>query len=105
MAGSGLTVAVAAVSATCAVALCAVAAGAVEGQRAAAAADAAALAAADAASGAIPGYPCERAQEVAGALGFEVAECDLSALIATVSVRGGIGPMHATATSRAGPPP
>ncbi|WES64728.1 hypothetical protein P0L94_01345 [Microbacter sp. GSS18] len=105
MAGAASSLAVAAAVGACAVALVAVAAAAGHGQRVAAAADAAALAAADAASGAITGYPCERATQVARALGADVLECDLAGLVATIAVSGGSGAMRVVATSRAGPPP
>ncbi|MGX5771671.1 MULTISPECIES: Rv3654c family TadE-like protein [Microbacterium] len=80
-------------------------AAAVASQRLASAADAGALAAADAASGAVPGVPCERAGEVAGAFGTVVEACELDELIATVTVSMRLGPLAARASARAGPPP
>mgnify|MGYP001194885127 CR=1 FL=1 len=65
----------------------------------------AALAAADAASGAVPGVPCDRAAEVASALGAGMRSCELVELIATVSVSVPFGAFEVTATARAGPPP
>jgi secretion/DNA translocation related TadE-like protein len=77
---------------------------AVQSQRAAAAADAAALAAADAASGAVTGIPCDRADQLAAAGGAGLDACTLDGLVATVTVRVPMGPLHATASARAGPP-
>lgn len=104
MAGSVASIAVTGVCAACAVSFGLVVAAALQGQRVSATADAAALAAADAASGAIPGYPCERAAHVAGALGAEVIECDLDGLVATIAVAAG-DVLRTAATARAGPPP
>ncbi|WP_203582026.1 Rv3654c family TadE-like protein [Microbacterium hibisci] len=104
---AGTVVAVGAVAACVVLAggLAAVGAAAVAGQRLAAAADAGALAAADAASGAVPGVPCDRADEIATAHGVEIETCDLDELIATVTVSTRFGPLHARASARAGPPP
>ncbi|GAA1698997.1 hypothetical protein GCM10009808_15620 [Microbacterium sediminicola] len=74
-------------------------------QRAAGAADAAALAAADVASGALVGVPCERAAEVAGAVDARLLDCDLTGLVATVSVALTWGGFDVWAFARAGPPP
>lgn len=74
-------------------------------QRIVAAADAAALAAADAASGAVPGVPCDRAGELAGANGAALETCTLDGLVATVDVSGALGPFPLRARSTAGPPP
>jgi secretion/DNA translocation related TadE-like protein len=87
------------------VAAAGVGAASVVAQRVAGAADSAALAAADAASGAVPGVPCDRAAEVASALGAGMRSCELVELIATVSVSVPFGAFEVTATARAGPPP
>lgn len=105
MAGVALAVGTLAVAATMAVGCGAVAAAAVQSARASGVADAAALAAADAASGAITGAPCERAADVAGAVGAEITVCELEGLIATVRVRLGAGYVAAEARARAGPAP
>ena len=94
-----------AVAAILAAGLAVAGAAAVAGQRLASAADAGALAAADAASGAVPGIPCDRAGEVAGAFGAVVEACDLHELIATITVSMRFGPVTARASARAGPPP
>jgi len=105
MAGSSLAVAVIAVTATCAVAVAAIAPAATAAQRVAGIADAAALAAADAASGAIGGFPCERAAQIAGSQGATLVECTLEDLVATITVTAVHGPFPVAARSRAGPPP
>lgn len=105
MAGVAASVGLVAATAALAVGLAAVGAAAVAGQRVAAAADAAALAAADAASGAVAGVPCDRAAEVAATSGARIEECELDVLVATVTVAVRLGPLTATASARAGPPP
>lgn len=105
MAGTAASVGLVAAAAALAVGLAAVGAAAVAGQRVAAAADAAALAAADAASGAVGGVPCDRAAEVAATAGARVDACELDVLVATVTVAMPLGPLTATASARAGPPP
>ncbi|GAB3602628.1 Rv3654c family TadE-like protein [Microbacterium aureliae] len=105
MPGSALAVGIAGAAAAAVLAFAGVATAALHGQRAAAAADAAALAAADAASGAITGYPCARAEQVAEAHGIRLASCDLDELVATVRVEIDFGPLPVTARARAGPPP
>ncbi len=86
-------------------ALAAGGAAAVTGQRLAAAADAAALAAADTASGAALGVPCGRAAELAGTFQARLELCEVTDLIATVTVSTSFGPLPVTASARAGPPP
>ena len=105
MAGALASVGIVAGAATLAVGLALAGSAAVAGQRLASAADAAALAAADAASGAVPGVPCERADELAAASGARMEACELDALIATVTVSARFGLFTATASARAGPPP
>ena len=105
MAGALAAAAVVAGAVTLTGALAAVGAASVAGQRIAAAADAGALAAADSASGAVPGVPCDRAAEVAGAFGAAVDACAVGELVATVTVSLRLGPLTAHATARAGPPP
>ena len=68
------------------------------------AADAAALAAADARVGAVTGFPCERAAEVAAANGATLADCEVDGLIATVSVSRTILGFTLESTATAGPP-
>lgn len=104
MPGAVQAAGVVAVVAGLTVALGAVAAASVHAQRVSSAADAAALAAADAASGAVPGVPCERAAEVAAAMGARVESCDLDALVATVRVEARFGAFPVVAAARAGPP-
>ncbi|WP_249295676.1 Rv3654c family TadE-like protein [Agrococcus sp. Marseille-Q4369] len=73
--------------------------------RAAAAADAGALAAADALSGYADGAPCGLAQAVVGTSGARLERCSLRGLEASVTAVIPVGPWHASATARAGPPP
>jgi len=105
MAGTVASVGIAAVAAAVIVAAAGVGAASVVAQRAAGAADAAALAAADAASGAVVGVPCDRADELAAAVGARVRSCELAELIATVSVTVSFGAWEVAAAARAGPPP
>jgi secretion/DNA translocation related TadE-like protein len=105
MAGAVLTVGVVACAAVLSIGLVTAGAAAVLGQRVAGAADGAALAAADAASGAVGGQPCDRAAEVAAAVGAALTVCEVDGLIATVSVSAPFGAFTATASARAGPPP
>ncbi|BDZ45767.1 Rv3654c family TadE-like protein [Naasia aerilata] len=72
---------------------------------AAAGADAAALAAADALSGALPGFPCEVAAEVARSAGAVLERCRAEADSAVVTVSLRILGMPVSASARAGPPP
>ena len=105
MAGTALTVGVVGCACVLAVGLVVAGAGSVFSQRLAGAADAAALAAADAASGAVSGFPCARADELAAASGATLTACDLDGLIATVTVTSRFAAIDATASARAGPPP
>lgn len=105
MAGTVASAGIAAIGAAVIVAAAGVGAASVVAQRVAGAADAAALAAADAASGAVLGVPCDRAAEVASAMGARAYACELVELIATVSVSVPFGAFEVTATARAGPPP
>ena len=68
------------------------------------AADSAALAAADARSGAVGGYPCVVAADVAAANGSELVACTVDGLAATVTVHRGILAFDVVATATAGPP-
>lgn len=105
MAGSILSVALIGASGVLALGLAATAAGATAAQRAAGAADNAALAAADAASGAVPGEPCARAQQVARANAAEVTFCQVDGLVATIWVAvGQFSGVDVVARARAGPP-
>ena len=105
MPGATTAVGIVAGAAILAAGLAVVGTASVAGQRLASAADAGALAAADAASGAVTGVPCDRAAEVAGTFGARVEACDLDELIATVTVSMRVGPLTASASARAGPPP
>jgi secretion/DNA translocation related TadE-like protein len=105
MPGSALAVGIVSATAASLLALAAVAAAGVHAQRAAAAADGAALAAADAASGAITGFPCERAREVAEAMQVSLHDCEVTGLIATVTIGATFGHLPVEARARAGPPP
>ncbi|HWI32028.1 MAG TPA: Rv3654c family TadE-like protein [Microbacterium sp.] len=105
MAGTVASVGVVACLASFAVGFAVVGGASVAGQRLAGAADAAALAAADAASGAVTGDPCARADEVAAAVGAQVAACDVDRLVATVSVEGSFAGLVLRASARAAPPP
>ena len=67
------------------------------------AADSAALAAADARVGAVTGFPCERAAEVAEANGATLTGCTVDGLIATVTVQRQIAGFTLRQTSTAGP--
>lgn len=68
------------------------------------AADAAALAAADARVGAVTGFPCERAAEVAAANGAVMTGCTVDGLIATVTVTRSVVGFTLEQTASAGPP-
>ena len=116
MAGTVASAGIAVIGAAVIVAAAGVGAASVVAQRVAGAADSAALAAADAASGAVPGVPCDRAAEVASALGARMRSCELVELIATVSVSVPFGAFvnmynnapllhNAPAASSAVPPP
>jgi secretion/DNA translocation related TadE-like protein len=105
MAGAVLSVAIVGVAAAMTVGLASVGAAATFAQRLAGAADAAALAAADTAAGAVPGDPCDRADEVAGASRTVVTACEVADLTVTVTVSAPFGHFVANASARAGPPP
>ena len=68
-----------------------------------AAADAAALAAADTAVGLVPGYPCERAAEIAEANGASLVACETDGLVITVAVGRTLLGFAVTAAATAGP--
>ncbi|WP_400994291.1 Rv3654c family TadE-like protein [Agromyces sp. GXQ0307] len=104
--GAATVVAVAIVGAVVlmAVAVVGVLGASIAAQRAANAADASALAAADAISGAVAGEPCPVASDLARRNGASVVECRADGPVAFVSVVVRFGPMHATASARAGPP-
>lgn len=105
MPGTAAGAGVVAVIVTATLGLGAVGAAAVHTQRLAGAADAAALAAADAASGAVSGFPCARAEEIAARASVDVVSCEVVGLIATIRVSAAFGPFPASAAARAGPPP
>jgi len=67
------------------------------------AADAAALAAADARVGAVTGYPCDRAAEVAAANGATMASCTVDGLVATITVQRQVAGFTVEQTATAGP--
>jgi secretion/DNA translocation related TadE-like protein len=67
------------------------------------AADAAALAAADARVGAVTGYPCDRAAEVASANGATMTGCRVEGLVATITVERRVAGLALSETSSAGP--
>jgi secretion/DNA translocation related TadE-like protein len=67
------------------------------------AADAAALAAADARVGAVSGFPCERARQLAERNGAALDSCTVDGLVATVTTRGGFLGFPVLATATAGP--
>ena len=69
----------------------------------ASAADSAALAAADARVGAVTGYPCERAAEVAAANGTSMTSCTVDGLVATVTVQRQLAGFTIRQTATAGP--
>ncbi|MCW2165110.1 helicase/secretion neighborhood TadE-like protein [Microbacterium hydrothermale] len=104
MAGSVSMIGVVAVVVGATVAMAAVGGAAVTARRVAGAADAAALAAADTASGAVPGFPCDAAERVTAAAGWQLTECHIDGLVATVTVAGAYGGVPLDARSRAGPP-
>lgn len=105
MAGAVLVIGALACTAALTAGLAGVGGAAVQARRAAGAADASALAAADTASGVVDGVPCDRAAGVAAAGGARLAACTVDGLVATVTVAVPFGPLAATATARAGPPP
>lgn len=104
MAGSVSALGIVAVLVAATVALGVVGGAAVEARRVAGVADAAALAAADSASGAVAGFPCEQAGRVAQAGDVRLERCDLSGLVATITVAGAYGGIPFDARARAGPP-
>lgn len=67
------------------------------------AADAAALAAADARVGAVTGFPCDRAAEVAAANDAVMTGCRVDGLVATITVQHQIGVFVVEQTASAGP--
>ena len=67
------------------------------------AADAAALAAADARVGAVTGYPCVRASQVAAANDAMVTACTVDGLVVTVTVQRQIAGFTIEQTATAGP--
>ena len=69
----------------------------------ASAADSAALAAADARVGAVTGYPCERAAEVAAANGATMTSCTVDGLVATITVQRQLAGFTIRQTATAGP--
>jgi secretion/DNA translocation related TadE-like protein len=73
-------------------------------QRLTGAADAAAIAAADTATGAVPGYPCARADAVAKINGATLIDCALDGPIASVGVSAPFLTFELRARARAGPP-
>ncbi|MGZ0713032.1 Rv3654c family TadE-like protein (plasmid) [Coraliomargarita sp. W4R53] len=103
MPGTIAAVGAVAVAATLSVSLVTAGAAHVLSQRLAGAADSSALAAADAAAGAVIGSPCERAAQVADALGAVLARCEIDELIATVTVATTFVGLPAQASARAGP--
>lgn len=98
---------VGALAASLAVALPGLAAGAAlaERHRVVAAADAAALAAADTAWGLIAGAPCARAAELALLADAALADCRVSGVTVSVSLRGSVLGVPIRAAARAGPAP
>jgi len=70
-----------------------------------AAADAAALAAADVRVGAVGGFPCDVAAEVAAANGAVLVDCELDGYVATVSAHRQVLGFAVTARATAGPSP
>lgn len=104
MPGAILTVGSILVTSALTLGLAATGGAAVAARRAAGAADNAAIAAADTVSGALPGEPCARATEVAGASGARVIDCRTDDLDATVTVVVPFAGLVATARARAGPP-
>jgi len=103
-AGSVLTVAVLAVSVLLVGSLLPLYIGVAAHRSIASAADAAALAAADASSGAIAGYPCPLATEIAAAYSARVDGCVIDGDTATVSVSGLVLGTRMTVSARAGRP-
>ena len=105
--GAGAALALAIAMATLLLALLIVGAGtaAIAQARAASAADAAALAAADALAGYADGSPCGLAQAVASASGATLRACAIDGLEARVTATVPVGPLHASVSARAGPPP
>jgi secretion/DNA translocation related TadE-like protein len=105
--GAGAALALAIATAALLLAMLVVGAGtaSIAQARAAAAADAAALAAADALSGYADGAPCGLAHAVVAASGVRLEHCALRGLEASVTATIPLGPWHASATARAGPPP
>lgn len=73
-------------------------------QQVSGAADAAAVAAADVATGAVSGYPCERAAQVAALNGATLVECAGDGPIASVVVSALFLAFEVRSRARAGPP-
>ncbi|WP_342384325.1 Rv3654c family TadE-like protein [Agrococcus sp. KRD186] len=105
--GAGAALALAVATAALLLAMLVVGAGtaAIAQARAAAAADAAVLAAADALAGFADGSPCALAQAVATASHARLADCRIDGLEARVTATVPVGPLTASVTARAGPPP
>jgi secretion/DNA translocation related TadE-like protein len=68
-----------------------------------ASAEAAALAAADVASGAIAGYPCERAAEASALGGASLDSCEITGDVATVRISRSVLGFDVAADAKAGP--
>jgi secretion/DNA translocation related TadE-like protein len=66
-------------------------------------AESAALAAADVASGAVSGYPCERAAQASSLGGAALDSCDIAGDIATVRVLRSVLGLDVVADAKAGP--
>lgn len=105
--GAGAALALAVATAALLLAMLVVGTGtaAIAQARAAAAADAAVLAAADTLAGYADGSPCALAQAVATSSGAGLAECRIDGLEARVTATVPVGPLTASVTARAGPPP
>lgn len=73
-------------------------------QRVSGAADVAAVAAADVATGAVSGYPCERAAATAALNGATLLECAIDGPIASVVVSAVFLAFEVRSRARAGPP-
>ena len=66
--------------------------------------DESALAAADSASGRSPGYPCDRAHEIAGARSMALGSCQISGHSARVTSTVIVLGISVTVKAQAGPP-
>jgi secretion/DNA translocation related TadE-like protein len=104
MSGSVLAVGITAAVAALAVAAVPLVGASVVRTQVAAAADASAIAAADARTGAVSGFPCVRAEQLARLNGTKLVACRVDGLVATVTVERSQWGLAIRMRASAGPP-